>query len=59
VDGRFLVVGLALILPAILIGVTVAWFSTNPLALLALISVMVLGAFYLLSYTNAFSETPH
>ena len=57
-DGRIFVVGLTLILPAVLIGATVAWFSTNPVALLVLFSVMLLGALYLLSYSETFSPTP-
>jgi len=58
VDGRFLVVGLTLVLPAVLIAATVAWFSTNPLALLALFSVMLLGSLYLLTYSDTFSAHP-
>lgn len=58
VDGRFIVVGLTIILPAILLGVTVGWFATNPLALLVLFAVMLLGALYLVSYTDTFSGTP-
>lgn len=57
-DGRFIVVALTLVLPAFLIGVTVAWFSTNPVALLVLFSTMLLGALYLLSYTETFGPRP-
>jgi hypothetical protein len=58
VDGRIVVVGLTLVLPAILMGATVAWYSTNPISMLILFSVMLLGCMYLLSYTDAFSANP-
>ncbi len=53
-DGRLLVALLAFVLPAALIGVTVWQFASNPLAILTLLSVMMVGAFYLLSYTESF-----
>jgi len=37
-------------LPAILIGVTVWRFSSNPLAIIALITVMIAGGIYLTTY---------
>jgi hypothetical protein len=55
VDGRIYVVALALVLPAILIAVTVAWYSTNPISILVLMAVMLLGGFYLLSYKETFA----
>jgi hypothetical protein len=58
VDGRYIVVALALVLPAILMAITVAWFSTNPISMLILFSVMLLGCLYLLSYSDAFSGRP-
>jgi len=54
-DGRWLTVGLMLVLPAALIGVTCFEFHTNPVAILGLIAVMIVGAFYLLSYTESFA----
>jgi hypothetical protein len=57
VDGRYLVVGLTLVLPAVLIAVTVAWFSANVVTMLILFAVMLVGCLYLLSYTDAFSGT--
>ena len=57
-DGRIVVVALTIVLPAILIGVTVGWYSTNPISMLILFSVMLLGSLYLLSYTETFSPTP-
>jgi hypothetical protein len=58
VDGRYLVVALTIVLPAILVGVTVAWFSSNPISMFILFSVMLVGGLYLLSYTDTFSATP-
>lgn len=57
-DGRYFVVGLTLALPAVLVAVTILWFSANVITMLILFSVMLLGCFYLLSYTDAFSGTP-
>ncbi|MCI4353270.1 MAG: hypothetical protein L3K14_07820 [Thermoplasmata archaeon] len=56
-DGRFIVVGLTIVLPAILLVAAVAWFNTNPLSVLVLFAVMLIGALYLLSYTETFSGT--
>lgn len=53
-DGRVITILLGLVLPAILIGVTTAYFSINPIAILVLISVMVAGCLYLLSYSESF-----
>jgi len=58
VDGRFLVVGLTLALPAVLMAATVAWFSTNPISMLILLAVMLFECLYLVSYSDAFSGTP-
>jgi hypothetical protein len=55
VDGRIVVVGLAIVLPGVLMGATVVWFSTNPLAMLGLFATMLLGGLYLLSYSDTFS----
>jgi hypothetical protein len=54
-DGRFFTVLVLLILPAVLIGVTMVEFHSNPVAILGLIAVMIAGAFYLLSYTESFA----
>ncbi len=54
-DGRIFVVGLTLVLPAILIAATVIWYSDNPLSMLVLFSVMLLGALYLVSYKDTYS----
>ncbi len=53
-DGRVLTGLLTLALPAGLIGVTIWQFAANPLAILALLIVMIVGSFYLLSYTETF-----
>jgi hypothetical protein len=53
-DGRLLTVFIALVLPAVLIGVTIWQFSINPLAIMALVVVMIGGGFYLLTYSESF-----
>ena len=53
-DGRILTILLTIVLPAILIGVTVEYFSSNPLAILGLFVVMIAGTFWLLSYSESF-----
>jgi hypothetical protein len=53
-DGRWVTVLVAFLLPAVLIGVTDVYFALNPIAILGLISVMVAGAMYLLTYSEAF-----
>ena len=57
-DGRLVALLLTQLLPAVLIGVTIWKFSSNPLSLLGLIGVMVVGALYLLTYTETFSTSP-
>ena len=54
-DGRLAIVLLFLILPAALIAVTVEEFHSNPVAIVGLLAVMVVGAFYLVSYTETFA----
>jgi hypothetical protein len=53
-DGRVTVGLITLAAPAVLLGVTVWEFGSNPLSMVALLAVMVLGSFYLLSYTESF-----
>jgi predicted branched-subunit amino acid permease len=53
-DGRLATVLLAFVLPAILIGVTAVYFASNPVSILVLVSVMVVGALNLVSYTEVF-----
>ena len=53
-DGRLLTVLLAVLLPAVLVGVTVWRFASNPVALLVLFGVMVTGGLYLLTYPDTF-----
>jgi hypothetical protein len=54
-DGRGITVLALLVLPAILIGVTVWLFSSNPLAIFILLGAMIVGGFYLLSYNTSFN----
>ena len=54
-EGRLLTLLLLIVLPAALLGLTVLEFSSNPVSVLVLIGVMLVGAFYLLSYTESFA----
>jgi hypothetical protein len=49
-NGRQFTLITTLIVPAALIGVTVAFFSSNPLSIFGLMGVMTVGAIYLLTY---------
>ncbi|HEV2316350.1 MAG TPA: hypothetical protein VGV89_02080 [Thermoplasmata archaeon] len=53
-DGRVVAALLTIVLPGALMGVTAEFFSTNPLAILGLFSVMVGGVLYILSYNESF-----
>jgi hypothetical protein len=53
-DGRLFTVLALLVLPAALIGVTIVWFASNPVGILVLIAVMIIGAFYLMTYRETF-----
>jgi len=54
-DGRLVTVLAFFVLPAALIGLTVAEFHSNPVSILLLVGVMVVGVLYLLSYTESFA----
>lgn len=53
-DGRVVVGLLTLLAPVVGIGLTVAYFGSNPLSIVGLITVMILGSVYLLSYGETF-----
>ncbi|HEV2167114.1 MAG TPA: hypothetical protein VGS23_09115 [Thermoplasmata archaeon] len=53
-DGRLVTIALTFLVPAVLIGITIWKFASNPLAMLILISTMVAGAVYLLTYRESF-----
>ncbi len=55
-DGRHYTVLLLLGLPALLIGITVVFFASNPLSIFVLLGFMLLGVFYLSSYTGSFGD---
>jgi hypothetical protein len=55
IDGRLLTVLFLFVVPAVLVGVTVFRFSANPVAIFALLAVMVVGGFYLLTYNESFA----
>jgi len=53
-DGK-LVTGVGLLaVPAALIGVTIAWYASNPVAIFAMMALMLLGGFYLMTYRETF-----
>ena len=54
-DGRWATFILLFLVPGAAIGATVVWFASNPIAILVAIGAMVLGAFYLLTYTDSFA----
>jgi hypothetical protein len=54
-DGRLFTVLVFLVVPAALIGVTIAAFHSNPISILAEIGAMIVGAFYLLTYRETFA----
>lgn len=54
-DGRWLTVILLFVLPAAGIAATFEWFHSNPVAIFVALGAMVLGALYLLTYTEAFA----
>jgi hypothetical protein len=55
-DGRWFTVIFLEILPLVLIGVTIEFFSLNPLSIFILLALMIVGGFYLLSYTSSFGS---
>lgn len=54
-DGRWFTVIFLFLLPMLGIAATVAWFSSNPVAIVVAFGVMILGGFYLLTYTDSFA----
>jgi hypothetical protein len=54
-DGRLFTLILFLVVPAVLIGVTIAFFSSNPISILVLIALMIIGAFYIMTYRETFA----
>jgi hypothetical protein len=53
-DSRILAGLLTIALPAGLIGVTIWRFASNPLSIMALITIIVIGSVYELSYPESF-----
>ncbi|HLM69798.1 MAG: hypothetical protein ACLQD9_03665 [Thermoplasmata archaeon] len=54
-DGRLFTVIAFLALPALLMGLTVAFFRSNPVSIFVLIAVMLVGSIYLLTYKETFA----
>jgi hypothetical protein len=53
-DGKLFVVIVFLAIPSALIGLTIWKFSSNPVSIFVLISLMIMGAIYLLTYKETF-----
>ena len=53
-DGRLLTILVTFLLPAVLIGVTIWQFASNPIAILVLVMVIIGGALWLLTYSDSF-----
>ncbi|MCI4340025.1 MAG: hypothetical protein L3K06_04635 [Thermoplasmata archaeon] len=53
-DGRIIAGFLTIALPAVLIGVTIWRFSSNPISILGLLAVLLIGGIYQLSYPESF-----
>ena len=57
-NGRQVTGILTLLVPAVLIGVTWKFFGSNPLSILGLLLVMIVGSLYLLSYPEVTGGHP-
>ncbi len=55
-NGKLFTILAMFVVPVALLGVTIAWFSSNPISVFTLISVMVIGGVYLLTYRDAFGR---
>jgi|HubBroStandDraft_1064217.scaffolds.fasta_scaffold832778_2 hypothetical protein len=53
-DSRVIVALATIVLPAVLVGLTIWRFASNPLSILGLLTIMMVGCVYLLSYTESF-----
>jgi hypothetical protein len=53
-NGRWVTVLLLWVVPAVGIGATIAWFRSNPVSIMVCLGAIVLGALYLLTYTERF-----
>ncbi|MGI0070478.1 MAG: hypothetical protein ACRECT_00115 [Thermoplasmata archaeon] len=53
-DGRWVTFLLLFVVPAVGIGATVEWFHSNPVAIMVAVGALILGALYLLTYTESF-----
>ncbi len=48
--GKVLAALVGIVVPAVLLGVAIIYFSSNPLAVIGTITTMIGGGMYLLSY---------
>jgi hypothetical protein len=53
-EGRFLTILFGFIVPVALIAVVATVFALNPLAIVAIVAVMLGAGFYLVSYTETY-----
>ena len=53
-DSRVIVALATIVLPGVLVALTVWRFAANPLSILGLLTVMMVGSIYLLSYSESF-----
>lgn len=54
-DGRWFTLVMLFFVPIVLLAVTVVWFASNPIAILAEIAAMIVGTLYLLTYKESFA----
>ncbi|MGA8541973.1 MAG: hypothetical protein WB947_00295 [Thermoplasmata archaeon] len=54
-NGRWLTVLLLWVVPAVGIGATVVWFNSNPVSVMVCLGAIIVGALYLLTYTDRFA----
>jgi hypothetical protein len=57
-NGRLVAGLLVLLLPAVLIGVTAVYFGSNPLSILVLVTLMIVGSLYLMTYPEVLGAHP-
>lgn len=51
-QGKTVAALLGLVAPAVAIGVTIAWFASNPVSIVIELTVLIGGGFYLVTYQD-------
>lgn len=54
-NGRWFTLVFLFAIPVVGIAATIAWFSSNPIAIFVALGAIVMGALYLLTYTETFA----